>query len=624
MSIFEKLLTNYTKDFFSLKVMKKKIIRFIYKPLIGGKHKVFVAGDFNNWNQNSDELREKNGIYQLDLELEKERYEYKFLVDDNWVLDESAQEFCDDKYGGRNSVITVGNYQEIKIAPNDFETPDWVKDGIFYQIFTDRFYNGNKQLNPDFSEWYYQPENKLLQATKDSKFRLISDWNEIDVLKEDKDKHFLFYGGDLAGVRKKVKYLKDLGITIIYFNPLVKSTSNHKYDAYDYFKIDPHFGTNDEFISLVKELHQNGIKVIVDFAFNHVGLGFFAFQDCLTNGEKSKYYNWFDWHKWPIPNEIDSNFEAKDYYQCWWGYSIMPDLNFDLSRPHPQENYIKDKADAEINKPVVNYILEVAEFWLITFDIDGFRLDIPNEVPFWFWEMFRKKVKKIKPDAYLVGEIWNNSTEWVNNKYFDAVMNYKHFKDPLYNFFIEDGSSQVFAETIAKGLQKHSHSANLVMMNLLDSHDTFRFLESANGNIISLKLAVLFQMTFVGTPHIFYGDEIGMTGGYDPDNRRPFNWEYTKNPKAIELHNWYKKMIKLRHKYSSLRRGTFHFISVENNLVAYKRVWKKEELIIIINKSANEQKCDFIKNKYYDLIQDRLFLENIIPPFSGVILRESK
>ncbi len=596
---------------------------FKYTPLTGGEHKVFIAGDFNNWNTQEFELAEANGIYKISLKLEKGRYEYKFIVDGNWIIDESAEELTQDKFGNRNSIVYIGKKPKvIEQKADDFNTPDWVKDGIFYQIFTDRFCNGNHKIDPDFSEWFYKKENKLSPAAREGKFKLVDDWNNTIILKEDENRHYLFYGGDLEGVRQKIEYLKDLGITIIYFNPLVQAASNHKYEAYDYFKIDPHFGTNDEFIQLVKELHRSGIRVIVDFAFNHVGVGFFAFQDCLKKGDRSKYYNWFDWHKWPLPEEITENFDARKYYQCWWGHAIMPDLNFDLDRKHPEENYIKNKDEANINSDVVQYILDVADFWLDKFDIDGFRLDIPNEVPFWFWKLFRQKVKSIKPDAYLVGEIWHNAQQWVTQEYFDAVMNYKYFKDPVYDFFIENSSAEDFAMTIKAGLQQYPIQATQVMMNLLDSHDTFRFLESAKGDIAKLKLAVLFQMTFVGVPHIFYGDEIAILGGHDPDNRRPFNWEFSKNNKANELRNWYKKLIGIRKDNIILSRGNFEFISAKDNVIIYKRILEDIELIIIINNNSTERKSDLQLNSYIDRITETIHTKNIIPAMSGMILQK--
>ncbi|MCF7857727.1 MAG: cyclomaltodextrinase [Candidatus Cloacimonetes bacterium] len=598
-------------------------MKFTYKPLTGGKHKVFISGDFNNWKPDEYELAETNGIYEIELELPQGRYEYKFIVDGNWLVDETAENIVRDKFGNRNSLINVALKKEaITQKATDFNTPDWVKDGVFYQIFTDRFCNGDHTIDPDFSEWYYQKENILSPAARFNKFQFISDWYQIEPLKDEEHKNYLFYGGDLAGVYNKIDYLKELGITIIYFNPLVTAESNHKYEAYDYFKIDPHFGTNELFIKLVKELHNNGIRVIVDFAFNHVGLGFFAFQDCLKNGPKSKYYNWFDWHKWPIPDALPEQFDAREYYQCWWGHSIMPDLNFDLDRTHPEENYIKDQKKANVNIGVVDYILDVVEFWLMEFDIDGFRLDIPNEVPFWFWKIFREKVKTLKPDAYLIGEIWHNAAEWVNDKYFDAVMNYNYFKDPVYNYFLKNTKAKDFVDKINEGLVRYPKQATQVMMNLLDSHDTFRFLESANGKISTLKLAVLFQMTFVGSPHIFYGDEVGMRGGHDPENRQPFNWKYSEEEESVNLRNWYKRLIRIRKENAVLRRGNFEFISATNNALIYKRSLENDELIIIINKSTHPLKLKQNMLGSADLITGETI--ETVSAQNGVILKNER
>ncbi len=599
-------------------------VKFIYQPPIGGEHDIYLAGSFNNWQTDELKLQESNGIYEIEIDLAEGRYEYKFIVDGDWKLDNAA-EAVEDKFGNINSIIDVGEEkifkQEKKLE--NFHTPNWVKDGIIYQIFTDRFCNGDSKLNPDFSEWYYQKKNELDPAAREQKYEFVKDWNDTEKLKTAVNRDFLFYGGDLLGVKKKLDYLVELGVTIIYFNPLVKAASNHKYDAYDYYQVDPHFGSNEDFIDLVQACHQKEIKVIVDFAFNHVGIGFFAFQDSIEKGKNSKYYHWFDWNKWPLPEKIDQNFNAKKYYQCWWGHAIMPDLNFDLKRFHPDENFVKDIAEAEVNWDIVNYLLKVCEFWLTTFDIDGFRLDIPNEVPFWFWQKFRKKVKNLKPDAYLVGEIWHNAEEWINNDYFDAVMNYKYFKDPVYDFFcLQKISPQNFMKKILAGLRHYPKEATMVMMNLLDSHDTFRFLEAARGNINKLKLALIFQMTTIGTPHIFYGDEVGMRGGHDPDNRRPFDWKYFEDPQKITLRNFYRKLISLRKEYKALRRGELKLISTKNDLLFYQRKLGKEELFILINNNQTSRKCSDINQTFYDLISENFVKTKEIPEMSGMILKK--
>ncbi len=606
--------------------MKQKV-KFIYKPLTGSHHEVFLAGSFNNWNPGNLKLKEKNGIYELSLFLEEGIYQYKFIVDGRWIVDDSVKEFCFDEFNNKNSILRVGQIQDRKnIIYEDFDTPNWVKTGIIYQIFLDRFCNGNPNINPDFTEWYYQKENFLSEAARENLYEFVENWDDYKRLKVSDNRHFLFYGGDLAGLKQKIDYLVDLGITIIYFNPLVQSSSNHKYNALDFFKVDPHFGTNEEFKNIMKLLHSNGIKVIVDFAFNHVGIEFFAFQDSLKKGKESKYYNWFEWKKWPIPNPLSENFNAIDYYQCWWGHATMPDLNFDLSRSHPEENDIKDIEKADVNWDVVNYLLKVAEFWLKDLDIDGFRLDIPNEVPFWFWEIFRRKVKSIKKDVFLVGEIWHDAGEWVNNKYFDSVMNYNFFRDPMYNYFVTNEiSSEEFMGLLKVGLNYFPNQATQVMMNLLDSHDTFRCLETLQNNVKIYKLMILFQMTFIGTPHIFYGDEIGMKGGYDPDNRRPFNWHYEENENSVMLRDFFKKIIKIRKEQPALIFGNFK--EIKSEMIAFSRKYKNEELIVVINKSDKQKEITIdSKGKFIELLSGNEieFIDGkmFVQAESGLILKK--
>ncbi|MBN2459978.1 MAG: alpha-glucosidase C-terminal domain-containing protein [Candidatus Cloacimonetes bacterium] len=474
-------------------------------------------------------------------------------------------------------------------------TPDWVKEGIIYQIFPERFCNGNHNNDPDFREWYYKGRNQLPDTGKicsgQEYYHLVKDWYDIGGLRSNpchekgKPDTYSFYGGDIAGVREKLSYLIDLGITIIYFNPLFEARSNHKYDAADFMKIDPHFGTNDEFREFVQICHRNDIRVIIDIAFNHTGDTFWAFQDILDKGKESKYYHWYEWKKWPLPSDI-SNFNASEYYSCWWGFSHMPELDFDLDRFSPYENPIKNIAAARPNHDVVDHLLKVTAFWLQEMDIDGFRLDVPNEVPFWFWELFRNKVKELKPDAYIVGEIWHDAEEWINGNYCDAVMNYAFFKDPVVSFFnLRNCSARQFDLFIKKGLLTYPRASVQTMMNLIDSHDTYRYLEIARGDLVRLKLAVLFQMTFLGTPHIWYGDEIGMKGGHDPDCRRPFNWNYLNDESALDLRNYYKKLIKIRKANNTLIYGHFRTLLAEDMIYVFERYQEKERIVIAINNS---------------------------------------
>ena len=485
-------------------------------------------------------------------------------------------------------------------------------------------------MNPDFSEWYYAPlKNPLSPAVQQKMYSLEKDWNNYQILKNDSSRHYTFYGGDLVGVKQKIPYLKALGITCIYFNPLVQAASNHKYDTFDYLQIDPHFGGNQVFKDLVKECHENGISIILDFAFNHVGTGFFAFQDCLKNGRKSKYYDWFDWYRFPLPKQIPFDFKASDYYQCWWGHATLPDLNFDLKRFHPEENYIYDIEDAEANQPLINYLLQVVEFWLMEMDIDGFRLDVPNEVPFWFWKLFRNKVKSLKSDAYLIGEIWHNAEEWIGD-YFDAVMNYSFFREPVLQYFaLQNWSKQQFMKEMMQGLHSYGFYNLSLMMNVVSSHDTYRFLQACDGDIRKLKLALLYQMSWIGVPHLFYGDEIGMKGGNDPDNRRPMNWGFSENLDLQELHDFVQKLIAIRKSNQVLVYGDISIKENYQDLIFFERKSADKRIFVVINPTAQQKVFSFGSEIHItDLIENlnknrSINSKNIkLKPFSGKLFKE--
>lgn len=477
----------------------------------------------------------------------------------------------------------------------EFSIPDWLRDSAIYQIFVDRFCNGDPSNDQDFSEPYYDgcreaPEAGELLAPNCEYFHLVRDWDDISGLKQNPlqkpgipDWHS-FYGGDIAGVMQQLEYLCDIGINLIYFNPLWEARSNHKYDAADFGRPDPHFATEAELKQFVDLAHAKGIKVIVDVAFNHSGECFWAFRDTVEKGEQSPWWKWYDWFKWPLPDPLPEDFKPRDYYQCWWGIKDMPDLNFDLSRRHPFENYIRDINNAEVNWGLVNHILDSASRWISEYGVDGFRLDVPDEVPWWFWQLFRERIKSLKPDAWLVGEIWHNADAWISERYFDSVMNYAYFKNPVLEYFVQQlCSEEDFKLRIEEGLAAYPAHAAKAMMNLLGSHDTVRLRHLAKSDFVKIMHAVFFQMTFVGIPHIYYGDEIGMDGAKDPDNRRPFNWNWEEDASAVELREFYKQLIGLRKTLKLLRDGEFCFIDAPAAVVAYKRYSLEECLLCAIN-----------------------------------------
>jgi cyclomaltodextrinase len=474
-----------------------------------------------------------------------------------------------------------------------FETPEWVKTGIIYQIFPDRFANGDRDNDPDFSEWYYEGVTQLPPSgkTNGEYFHMVEDWYDIAGLKvspyktDGKPDWNSFYGGDVEGVRQNLDYLVDLGITVIYFNPVFKAKSNHKYDAATFLEIDPHFGTNEEFAAFVADCHVRGIRVILDLAVNHTGHTYWAFVDAREKGEASPYWDWYEWKKWPVPGSIaETPANASDFYDCWWNFGQMPTLNFDLGRPSADENKIKDVNEAQPNWLLVDHLLEAAEIWLSEAGVDGYRLDVAADVPFWFWEKFRERVKSARRDAYIVGELWGSSPEWINSRYFDAAMNYEYFRNPVLDF-IATGKMDApeFDRALAGGRAVYPKEGVLAMMNLVDSHDTERFLTAAGDDPGRLKLAVLIQMTYVGTPAVYYGDEVAMEGGSDPDCRRPFYWKWRGEAPRADMHAYYRDLIALRKAHACFAYGTFRTLVANGMVYAYERSLDDDLAIVVLN-----------------------------------------
>jgi len=436
------------------------------------------------------------------------------------------------------------------------ETPNWVRDAIFYQIFPDRF--ARSKLVP-------KPSNLEL-------------WNSPPTVNG-------FKGGDLLGVVEHLDYLQYLGITAIYFNPIFKSTANHRYHTYDYYQVDPILGGNDALQTLLDETHKRGMRVILDGVFNHTGRGFFQFNHIVENGPMSPYLDWFIIKNYPLkpynaPNEQHG-------YEAWLNLPALPKLN--IATPAVRE-----------------FILNVACYW-IEFGVDGWRLDVPCEIDDDdFWREFRKRVKGVNPEAYIVGEIWEEAQRWLQGDQFDAVMNYP-FTRACLGFFVGDDllrsevarcsykqintlDAQTFAEEINKILSLYPNSVTNVQFNLLGSHDTPRFKTLARGDTSAYRLATLFQMTYPGAPSIYYGDEIGMEGCHDPVCRSGFPWDESKWDK--ELQEYVRRCITLRKVKPALRQGNFTWLFLKHNVVAYSRQLGSEMLLVILNNSHQPVNLD--------------------------------
>ncbi len=373
---------------------------------------------------------------------------------------------------------------------------------------------------------------------------------------------------------EKLDYLQDLGINAVYFTPIFQSASNHRYHTHDYYQVDPMLGGNPAFKDLLDEAHRRDINVVLDGVFNHSSRGFFFFHDVLENGPHSPWVNWFKIHDWPV-SPYNGEFPAN--YEGWADNRALPVFNHD-------------------NPEVREYIMEIAEYW-IKFGIDGWRLDVPFEVKTpGFWQEFRDRVKAINPDAYIVGEVWGDSREWLDGNQFDGVMNYL-FAAPTIAFTagdrvvmeqVQDRSYQpyppLFAKEYAEKIQEllalYPWEIQLTQLNLLASHDTARLLTIAGDDRASVELATLLLLTFPGAPSIYYGDEVGLPGALDPDSRRGFPLEADWD---LEILNYHRQLIALRHAYPALRTGDYRVLFAEATAYVFARTLDSEELVIALN-----------------------------------------
>lgn len=456
-----------------------------------------------------------------------------------------------------------------------FESPAWVRDAIFYQIFPDRFCNGDRDNDPPGTEA----------------------WGSPPTLRN-------FMGGDLEGILDQLDYLSELGVNAIYLTPIFESSSNHKYDTIDYFTVDRHFGDTATLRKLVDTCHSRGIRVILDAVFNHCSDLHPFFVDVRKNGKESPYWDWFHIKKWPIPEKFAKHKDAQEYYECWWGFHSLPQLNYR-------------------NPEMEKYFLHVAQHWLREANVDGWRLDVPNEVIQSFWPKFRQAVKKVNPAAYIVGEIWEDASSWLQGDQFDAVMNYR-FQKALLGYFVEKHlSTTAFDHALRQIMLDYPEQATAVMLNLLGSHDTMRPMTAAAGNLESLKLMAAMQFTFEGAPCIYYGDEIGLEGGKDPDCRRCFPWG---TEKKSELLAYYRRLIAIRKANPALRCGTFRPFVVDNDreVYAFERIADGNRCIVALNRSINSHELilpstvagtDLLSGKTVNGTQLR------IPPRQAVIVR---
>lgn len=432
------------------------------------------------------------------------------------------------------------------------QVPAWVKDAVFYQIFPDRFAKSARVVKPNnLRPWESRPTAEG------------------------------YFGGDLYGVLEHLDHIQGLGCTAIYFTPIFASASNHRYHTADYYEVDPLLGGNKALRDLIDECHSRGLKIVLDGVFNHASRAFLPFNDILEHGPNSPYLDWFFIQGWPL-SAYDGAKPAN--YVGWAGNRALPKFNTD-------------------NPLVREYLMQVAEFWVREYQIDGWRLDVPEEITTpGFWQEFRTRVRAINPEAYIVGEIWHDSRQWLDGTQFDAVMNYL-FTGPTIAFTAGDRVQREMCEgrdyTTFPALDAAEYAAKMdelvalydwehtqVQMNLLDSHDTARMLSVADGDQASLRLATLLQMTFPGAPCIFYGDEIGLAGAHDPDCRPGMPWD--KGLWDHDLLAYFRGAIRLRQERPALRRGKVRQVAAVGHVYAMARI-ADETLLVVVN--AGEERA---------------------------------
>ncbi len=449
------------------------------------------------------------------------------------------------------------------------DTPAWVRDAVFYQIFPDRFAASERVPKPGGLEpWDTPPTTHG------------------------------FKGGDLLGIAERLPYLEDLGVNAIYLTPIFQSASNHRYHTYDYFHVDPLLGGDAALRELLDRAHERGMRVVLDGVFNHTGRGFWPFHHILeTGGAASPYRDWFHLDDevlagyrglTPYPPH-DAPTGASLGYQAWWGLPALPKLNTD----HPA---------------VREYLLSVAEHWL-RFGIDGWRLDVPAEIKDEaFWQAFRRRCRAIRPDAYLVGEVWEVAPEWLRGDRFDALMDYPLAEAILgyvggpsldmtvvaghheYRQFLHPLDGSGFAARLVELLGVYDPDVVAVQLNLLGSHDTPRALTVLGGDRAALRMATLLQATLPGAPCIYYGDEIGLSGGNDPACRAAFPWDDARWD--LDLRAYVRSVLDLRRSEPALRHGSTTAVAVAGPALAIERRHAGDRLVIAVNAGIDAVSLD--------------------------------
>lgn len=547
--------------------------------IMGDPFAAGILGGNEVWNGRSECIPFKKRLkHQLwwttTVKPEFKRLKYYFEL----ITDEEKWYYFEDGILSETQLEMEGRSRQYFIMPwmnpsDILKTPAWVNETIWYQIFPERFCNGDVSNDPE----------------------CVKPWrNDGSVT------NYEFFGGDLSGIIKKLDYLEELGITGIYLTPINESPSSHKYDTTDYTKIDPHFGNEEVFMELVEKAHQKGIRIMLDGVFNHSGNFFEPWLEVCKIGPESKYYDWFMINEWPFAKE--GGCAHKNQYYSFAFFDEMPKLNTN-------------------NKEVREYLLGVCETWVKKYNVDGIRLDVANEISHIFCKELRLAMKQINPDIFILGEIWHNAMPWLRGDEFDSVMNYP-LGESIKDFWVDKSlTNEDFEFTINRCYTGYMQQTNDVLFNLLDSHDTKRLRNSVNDiDEFFAQIAVLFTMP--GSPCIYYGTEIALEGAHDPDCRRCMPWEEIEAGTYNEHIAVMKELIRLRKTEDLFRTRNFHFPNRLKNerVIEFVKVgWVDHYAEVIINCSDEEIEIE----DEGSIIFKRLFQNGILAK-NGILIRRWK
>ncbi len=504
-------------------------------------------------------LDQYTDIFRTEFHPSTSKFEYKFILrNGNHSIEV-----------GSTGIATKSNFFTFDFASPDVKilsVPKWSEGAIVYEIFPERFWNGNPRNDPAGTlPWGGTPTNDN------------------------------FFGGDLRGIIDHLDYLKSLGVNVLYTTPIFEAPSNHKYDTQNYMEIDPHFGTLRTFEELSSDLKSDGIHWILDGVFNHTGTQFFAFQNLLKNQQNSPYKDWYFVLKYPV-------IEMPGYYRTFQNYASLPKLNV-------------------MNPDVQKYLKGVIDYWTPK-GISGWRIDSANVISNQFLVKLYNWIHEINPDSLDVAEIWTNASEWFDEGAFNSVMNYL-FQNAAYSFIFYNSGASSFVKSTDAYLNTYPPQLWNSLWNLIDSHDTPRALTAANGNVKKMMALVGLQMTFPGAPMIYYGDEVGMRGGNDPLNRGCMIWDTSRW--NMQIFDWYKLMIKI-HQEPAIRYGNYKVIGTYDDVLGFERSYEGENIYVFINGGNTSQKFDSgLSGKFENLVDSALIegqnLNITLDPYQVMVLK---